>query len=137
MSITRLPGYRQSTARFVGSPRFEGFEGAAGVVREGSGLPSTDEDDGQQGAVSNSLSATAATLMHVVPKAGTNIVKYRHGWSLRTVCHKSCKLHKAVAGMVPAATLCRTMVAVQHPGPMTASSSSCLKAASVQRESAL
>ncbi|WIA17586.1 hypothetical protein OEZ85_014411 [Tetradesmus obliquus] len=41
---------RQSTARFVGSPRYEGFEGAAGVVREGSGLPSTDEDDGQQGA---------------------------------------------------------------------------------------
>lgn len=39
----------------MGSPRFEGFEGAGAVVREGSGLPSTDEDDGLQGRVSSVL----------------------------------------------------------------------------------
>jgi hypothetical protein len=49
---------RLSTSSFMGSPRFEGFE-AGGVVREGSGLPATEEEEGMLNGVSARLSVHA------------------------------------------------------------------------------
>jgi hypothetical protein len=64
-SITRFTACRPSTPRFMGSPRFEGFE-AGGVVREGSGLPATEEEEGMQSRVSRGLTSLLRMLVGLI-----------------------------------------------------------------------